>query len=342
VSAVGIPCSIIGFGAVGKLLYRVGKERRLPVEAPRVYARSARTEAYDGDQVAVRALDESAFERGGIILFAGTEGEKSASEVWAPVAIERGGWVIDNSATFRMREDVPLVVPEVNPHHITASTRLIANPNCSTIQMVAALAPLHRAVGIRRVVVSTYQSVSGSGAYGMDVLAKEAASALAGAPMRVEDSPFSAQIAFNCVPFISSVDETGYTGEEQKMVKETRKILDAPAMRVSATTVRVGTRIGHAECVNVELEAPLSAAEARRLLAETPGIVVVDEPELFRAPTPLDVEGRDEVFVGRIRQDTSVEHGLDLWIVADNLRKGAATNAVQIAELLIERGYLTA
>jgi aspartate-semialdehyde dehydrogenase len=338
---MSIPCSIIGFGAVGKLLYKVAKERSLPVEKPRVYARSARTEAYDGDQVQVLALDDSAFTRGGIVLFAGTEGEKGASEVWAPVALEHGCWAIDNSATFRMREDVPLVVPEVNPHHVTESTRLIANPNCSTIQMVVALAPIHRKVGIRRVVVSTYQSVSGSGAYGIDVLAKEAADALAGHPGRVGDSPFSAQIAFNCIPFISAADETGYTGEEQKMILETRKILDAPALRVSATTVRVGTKIGHAECVNLELDGALSADECRALLAGSPGVVVVDEPVALRAPTPLDAEGRDETFVGRIRRDTSLDNGLDMWVVADNLRKGAATNAVQIAELLIERGYVS-
>ncbi len=339
---MGVPCSIVGFGAVGKLLYKVAKERRLQVEKPRVYARSERTEQYDGDAVHVRALDESAFTEGGIVLFAGTEGEKGASEVWAPVALEHGCWAIDNSATFRMEPTVPLVVPEVNPHHITESTRLIANPNCSTIQMVVALAPIHRAVGIRRVVVSTYQSVSGSGAYAMEVLAKEAEATLAGNPGRVEDSPFCAQIAFNCIPFISGVDETGYSGEELKMVHETRKILDAPALRVSATTVRVGTKIGHAECVNLELDGPLSADEARSLLGAAPGVVVEDDPAAFRAPTPLAAEDRDETFVGRIRRDPSLEHGLDLWVVADNLRKGAATNAVQIAELLIERGYLNA
>jgi aspartate-semialdehyde dehydrogenase len=339
---MGVPCSIVGFGAVGKLLYKVVRERKLPVDQPRVYARSERVEQYDGDAVAVRVLDESAFTKGGLVLFAGTEGEKSASEVWAPFALEHGCWSIDNSATFRMRPDVPLVVPEVNAHHLTESTRLIANPNCSTIQMVHALAPIQRAVGIRRIVVSTYQSVSGAGAPAMDVLRREAEATLRGEPGKDADSTFAAQIAFNCVPFIASVNETGYTSEELKMVHETRKILDAPDLRVSATTVRVGTKIGHAECVNLELDGPLSVDECRRLLAEFPGIVVLDEPEAGVAPTPLQAEGRDETFVGRIRRDTSLENGLDLWIVADNLRKGAATNAVQIAEVLLERGYLSA
>lgn len=338
---MAIPCSIIGFGAVGKLLWKVTKERGLAVETPRVYARSERVAELDGDRVHVRAMDESAFTEGGIVLFAGTEGEKGASEVWARFAVEHGCWAIDNAATFRMEPDVPLVVPEVNPHHITPETRLIANPNCSTIQMVHALAPIHRAAGIKRIVVSTYQSVSGAGAHAMEVLDQEARASLAGTPGKLDDSPFAGQIAFNCIPFIAGPDETGYTSEEWKMVRETRKILDAPDLPVTATTVRVGTLVGHAECVNVELLSPLSPEEARELLRAFPGIVVLDDPGALRAPTPLDAAGKDETFVGRIRRDPSVENGLDLWIVADNLRKGAATNAVQIAELLIARGWLS-
>ncbi len=337
---MSLPCSIIGFGAVGKTLYRVVRERKLPVSELRVYARSARTEVLDGETVEVLPLDESAFTPGGVALFAGTEGLGNVSEVWAPKAVEAGCTVIDNSSTFRMVPEVPLVVPEVNPHHLSPDKRLIANPNCSTIQMVVALAPLHRAVGVKRVVVSTYQSVSGAGAYGMEVLEREARLALDGAPARIEDSPFVNPIAFNCIPWIGTADDTGYTGEERKMMDETRKILDDDAIAVSATTVRVGVSVSHAECVNVELRAPLSAEEARRLLEEAPGVVVVDDPAESRAPTPLDCADRDEVFVGRIRRDLSVPAGLDLWVVADNVRKGAATNAVQIAEALIERGML--
>lgn len=334
---MAVPCTIVGFGAVGRLLYRLVKERRLPVEAPRVFARTARTQVVDGEEVRVETLTEDAFPAGGIALFAGSEGEGNVSEIWGRRAAERGCFVIDNSSTFRMDPDVPLVVPEVNADALTPASRLIANPNCSTIQMVVAIAPIHRAAGIDRIVVSTYQATSGAGGYAAEIMWQEARAALEGEGGKHPESPFATQIAFNCVPLIGDPDETGYTSEERKMIHETRKILEDATIAVSATTVRVSVEVGHAEAVNLALRNPLPVEEARDLLASSPGIVVVDEPAV---PTPLDCAGRDEVFVGRLRQDTSVENGLDLWVVADNLRKGAATNAVQIAQLLFARGYL--
>jgi len=337
-----VPCSIVGFGAVGKLLYKVVRERGLPVERPCVFARSARAVDMGGERVEVKPLDDDSFRSGGIVFFAGSEGVGNVSEVWGPKAVELGCVVIDNSSTFRMDPNVPLVVPEVNADALTRDTRFIANPNCSTIQMVVAIAPIHRAVGIKRIVVATYQSTSGAGQRAMEVLVEEAQAALAGNPHRLGDSPFAARIAFNCVPLIGDVDSTGYTGEEKKMVDETRKILGDQSIRISATTVRVGVEIGHAECVNLELGGPLAPEEARELLRSAPGIIVMDDPERpSDVPTPILSAGRDEVFVGRIRKDTSVENGLDLWVVADNLRKGAATNAVQIAEEMIARGYVS-
>ena len=338
-----VPCSIVGFGAVGKLLYKVVRDRGLPVERPRVFARTARAVDFDGERVELRPLEEDSFRGGGVVLFAGSEGVGNVSELWGPKAVEQGCVVIDNSSTFRMDPDVPLVVPEVNADALGPDTKLVANPNCSTIQMVVAIAPIHRAVGIKRIVVATYQSTSGAGQRAMEVLVEEAQAALAGNPHRLADSPFAARIAFNCVPLIGDVDAaTGYTGEEKKMANETRKILGDQSIRVSATTVRVGVEIGHAECVNLELGGPLTPEEARSILRSAPGVIVMDDPERpTEVPTPIMSAGRDEVFVGRIREDTSVEHGLDLWIVADNLRKGAATNAVQIAEEMIARGHVS-
>lgn len=340
---MSIPCTIVGFGAVGKLLYRIVNERKLPVDTPRVFARTARTESLDGQEIAVETLSEDAFPAGGVALFAGSEGVGSVSEVWGRKAAERGCVVIDNSSTFRMDPDVPLVVPEVNADALTADTKLIANPNCSTTQMVVAIAPIHRAAGIERIVVSTYQSTSGAGGYAADIMREEARSALAGEAGKHPESPFAKQIAFNCVPLIGDPDATGYTSEERKMIYETRKILGDDSIAVAPTTVRVSVEVGHAETVNLQLRKPLTAQQARELLAQAPGVVLVDDPANPAAsPTPLDSAGRDEVFVGRVRHDTSVANGLDLWVVADNLRKGAATNAVQIAEVLFEKGYLGA
>jgi aspartate-semialdehyde dehydrogenase len=246
------------------------------------------------------------------------------------VAVEHGATVIDNSYAFRMEPGIPLVVPEVNAERLDGSPKLIANPNCSTIQLVLVLAPLARHVGLERVVVSTYQSVSGTG---LDALAELEAQVEGGARgQEPKPSVYPHPIAFNCVPQVDDFVEGGYTREERKLVNETRKILELPALRLTATTVRVPVRVAHSEAVNVSLSRSVSAEEARRWLAEAPGVVVMDDPQRFSYPTPRQAAGRDEAFVGRIRVDESQPAGLDLWISCDNLRKGAALNAVQIAE----------
>jgi aspartate-semialdehyde dehydrogenase len=249
------------------------------------------------------------------------------SRRFGPVAARAGAVVIDNSSAFRMEPDVPLVVPEVNPHAAARHHGIIANPNCSTIQMVVVLKPLHDAFGIKRVVVSTYQSVTGAGKKGSDQLEDE----VAGRPLRKRAFPHP--IAFNILPHIDVFGEDGYTKEEIKMVRETVKIMEAD-IPVTATTVRVPVRGGHSEAVNIEFHRAADPAAVRELLAHAPGVIVEDLPSENRYPMPLDAHHRDEVFVGRIRRDTTVPHGINLWIVADNVRKGAATNAVQIAELL--------
>jgi aspartate-semialdehyde dehydrogenase len=243
--------------------------------------------------------------------------------------------VVDNTSQFRMEPDVPLVVPEVNANAISGYTKrsIIANPNCSTIQMVVALKPIHDAARIKRVVVSTYQSVSGAGRKAMEELSQQVGALFSGKDLKKEKFPH--QIAFNCIPHIDVFMEGGYTKEEWKMINETRKVLGEPSLPVTATTVRVPVFCGHSESINVETVVKLSAAEARKILREAPGVVVADEPENNVYPMAIDATGKDATFVGRIREDDSVPNGLNLWVVADNLRKGAALNAVQIAEILI-------
>jgi aspartate-semialdehyde dehydrogenase len=261
---------------------------------------------------------------------------KSMSREFAPRAAAAGAVVVDNSNAFRMDPDVPLVVPEVNAHAIKTHKGIIANPNCSTIQMVVALKPLHDAAGIKRIVVTTFQAVSGTGRDAMDELASLSRAHLDGAEVKPEVYPF--QIAFNCLPEIpnrKAFEPNGYTEEEMKMVHETRKIMEAPGIAVTATCVRVPVFIGHSEAVNIETERKLTAAEARELLSKAPGVEVVDDPRGGVFPMPIDCAGSDSTYVGRIREDESIANGLNLWVVSDNLRKGAATNAVQIAEHLI-------
>ncbi len=326
-------------GAVGSEMLRILEERDFPVAEvrPLASARSAGTTVrFRGDEVKVRELTPESF--GGIDIALFSAGG-SVSARFAPAAVEAGAVVVDNTSHFRMEPDVPLVVPEVNPHAIAGYRErgIIANPNCSTIQMVVVLKPLHDAARIRRVVVSTYQAVSGTGKRAIEELERQTRELLNFRQPTREVYPHT--IAFNCLPHIDVFLDNGYTKEEMKMVNETRKILEDPSVRVTATTVRVPVFYGHSEAVNVELERPLTAAEARSLLERAPGVVVVDEPEEARYPLAQDAAGKDPVFVGRIRQDTSVDHGLDLWVVADNVRKGAALNAVQIAEILV-REYL--
>jgi aspartate-semialdehyde dehydrogenase len=325
-------------GVVGGTVRRILEERDFPVAELRLLAsaRSAgRTLPFKGAEVQVRELDPGSF--GGIDLVFFAAGG-SVSTAFVPQAVEAGATVIDKSSVFRMDPTVPLVVPEVNADALAANTGVIATPNCSTIQMVVALKPIYDAAGIKRVVVSTYQAVSGSGQGGIAALDAQARQWAAGEPVRPQFYPY--QIAFNALPHIDSFLPSGATKEEQKMVDETVKIFADPELKVTATCVRVPVFGAHSEAVNVETRTKLSAAEARELLAAAPGVQVVDDPAELRYPLPLDAEGEDPVYVGRIREDVTVDNGLDLWVVSDNLRKGAALNAVQIAEELVRRGLL--
>ncbi len=331
---------VVGIGLVGTRILQVLRERHFPVKSIKVLARSARTETIDGVDYEVVPASAEAFAGADFALFAGTEGAKGASQLYGWEAVKRGCIVIDNGDDFRMDDRVPLVVPEVNPEALRAHQGLIAVPNCSTVQMVAALAPLHRAARVRRVVVTTFQAVSGTGSAAVTELERQVADVPAGRPANPQQYPH--QIFGNVIPQISTLKDIypGYYGEEIKMIRETRKILSAPEIAVSATCVRVPVYFGHSEAINVETEKKLTADQARQLLAAAPGIVVVDDPARSRYPMPLDAAGRDEVFVGRIREDSCHANTLDLWCVADNIRKGAATNAIQIAEKMIEMGLV--
>jgi aspartate-semialdehyde dehydrogenase len=327
-------------GAVGREMLKVLEERRFPVERllPLASARSAGREVpFAGQNLTVKELTADSFDGVRLALFSAGG---SVSLKHAPVAVQAGAIVVDNTSAFRMDPDVPLVVPEVNPEEVRRSTRgIIANPNCSTIQLVVALEPLRRAAGIRRIVVSTYQATAGAGMRAMEELKTQARRWAAGEPLPPPEV-FPHTILFDCLPHIGGFCESGYTVEEEKLINETRKIFGEPDLRVTATTVRVPVMVGHSESVNVELERGLSAREARRLLEQAPGVRVVDDPASRTYPLARCAEGTDAVYVGRIREDRSVPHGLNLWVVSDNLRKGAALNAVQIAELLAERGLL--
>lgn len=322
-------------GAVGEQMREVLEERKFPVGDLHLLAseRSAgQFLEFYGRQHRVGLLTENSFEDIDIALFSAGG---SVSAKYAPAAVSAGAVVVDNTSCFRMAADVPLVVPEVNASAIGdyKSRRIIANPNCSTIQMVVALKPIHDAARIKRVVVSTYQSVSGAGRQAMEELSQQVAALYNG--KEVEKKKFPHQIAFNCIPHIDVFMDDGYTKEEWKMIHETRKILGEPALPVTATTVRVPVFFSHSESVNVETEKKLTAAEVKALLRQAPGIIVADEPENNLYPLALDATGKDATYVGRIREDHSVQNGINLWVVSDNLRKGAALNAVQIAEILI-------
>ncbi len=327
-------------GAVGGEMLKILAERRFPAARiiPLASARSAGQTVRCGDQeLTVEELTARSFDGIHLALFSAGG---SVSRDFAPLAATAGALVVDNTSHFRMEPDVPLVVPEVNPHHLKEiPRRIIANPNCSTIQMVMALEPLHRAAGLRRVVVSTYQAVSGAGRRAMEELAAQARAWCAGDPPP-DPQAFTHPILFECLPQIATFLEDGGTVEEQKMIDETRKIFDLPDLGVTATTVRVPVMVGHSEAINVELERPLSAHQARELLQDSPGIAVVDSPADSAYPLARQAAGTDPVYVGRIREDPSVPHGLNLWVVADNLRKGAALNTVQIAELAAAQGIL--
>jgi aspartate-semialdehyde dehydrogenase len=326
-------------GAVGEQLREVLEERQFPVGELRLLA-SVRSAGqflpFQGRQIRVDILQEDSFDDIDIGLFSAGG---SVSAKFAPIAVAAGAVVVDNTAHFRMEPDIPLVVPEVNVNEIGKykARGIIANPNCSTIQLVVALKPIHDAARIKRVVVSTYQSVSGAGRRAMEELSQQVAALFNG--KEIEKEKFPHQIAFNCIPHIDVFMDGGYTKEEWKMINETRKILDEPNLPVTATTVRVPVFCSHSESVNVETVVKLSAAETKQILREAPGIILADVPEENIYPMAIEAVGKDATYVGRIREDNSVVNGLNLWVVADNLRKGAALNAVQIAEILI-RDYI--
>lgn len=332
--------AVVGAGLVGEEMVKVLRQRNFPMSDLMVLARSSRKQLIDGVEMEVREATAEAFDGVDIAFFAGTEGAKGASQVFGWEAVSRGAFVVDNGDDFRMDPRVPLVVPEVNPDAIKPEHRFIANPNCSTIQMVHALAPLHKIARLRRIVVSTYQSVSGTGSAAIRELQQQIEDYVAGRELRWEQYPY--QIFANLIPQISSLKEEfpGYYGEEIKMIKETRKIFGIPDLAVSATCVRVPVFRGHAESVNAEFYEPITLDKAREALSSFPGIEVVDNPAASEYPMPLFAAHKDPTFVGRIRQDPSNPNTLDMWIVADNIRKGAALNAVQIAELAIERGFV--
>lgn len=322
-------------GAVGQEMVNVLEQRNFPVEELSLFAseRSAgKSMEYKGKQITVQELTKDSFAGIEIALFSAGA---SVSREFAPAAVKAGTIVVDNSSAFRMNDEVPLVVPEVNPHDISWHKGIIANPNCSTIQMVVALKPLHDLAKIKRIVVSTYQSVSGTGTKAMQELGDQTKMMFNFQQQKIKPQVYHHRIAFNCLPHIDVFLENGYTKEEMKMVNETQKIMGDKSIAVTATTVRVPVFISHAESVNIETERFISPEEAREALSSFPGVKVVDDPAKNIYPLQSDSAGKDEVFVGRIRRDFSVPHGLNLWIVADNLRKGAALNAVQIAEKLI-------
>ena len=325
-------------GVVGGTVRDILEERDFPVGELRPLA-SARSRGatvdFRGASLAVGELAPGAFAGVDLAFFAAGG---AVSKEYVPQAVAAGAVVIDKSSAFRADPGVPLVVPEVNAAHLASHKGVIATPNCSTIQMVVALKPLHDAAGVERVVVSTYQSVSGSGKRGVDDLERQARAWATGAKPELAFYPH--RIAFNLLPHIDSFLSDGSTKEEQKMVDETVKIFADPQIKVTATCVRVPVFGAHAESLNVQTREPLGAAAARELLAAAPGVEVVDDPGHGRYPTPLDAEGKDPVYVGRIRDDATAPNCINFWVVADNLRKGAALNAVQIAEALVSRGLL--
>jgi aspartate-semialdehyde dehydrogenase len=337
----GFRVAVVGAtGNVGREMLNILAEREFPVSEVSAIAsrRSQGLEISFGDTILkCKDMEQFDFSKVDICLMsAGSE----VSKEWSPRIGKLGAVVIDNSSCWRYDMDVPLIVPEVNPDAIAGYKKknIIANPNCSTAQMVVALKPLHDRAKIKRVVVSTYQSVSGAGKEGMDELMSQTKSKFVPGT-DVAPKKFTKQIAFNVIPHIDVFMEDGYTKEEWKMMAETKKILD-PKIKVTATCVRVPVFVGHSESLNIEFENPISADEAREILRDAPGVLLIDKPEPGGYVTPVECVGDDATFVSRIREDSTVENGLVMWVVSDNLRKGAALNAIQIAELMIERGLL--
>ncbi len=323
-------------GEVGKTMREILEERNFPVENIKLLAseRSAgKVVEFQGKKVKVEKLTKESFEGVEIALFSAGG---AISKEFAPIAAEYGTVVIDNSSAWRMEPDIPLVVPEVNPEDVAMykNRNIIANPNCSTIQMVVPLKPIHEKAKIKRIVVSTYQAVSGSGHKAIEELASQTMAIFN--QKEVEKKVYPHQIAFNCLPHIDVFLDNGYTKEEMKMVNETKKIMNDNSIEVTATTVRVPVFYSHSESVNIETEKKLTANEVKEMMKEAEGVVLVDDVKNNVYPLAIDAAGQDPVYVGRIREDFSVENGINMWVVADNVRKGAALNAVQIAEVLIK------
>jgi aspartate-semialdehyde dehydrogenase len=342
----GYRVAVVGAtGQVGTLMLRLLREREFPAReivafaSQRSVGRTLENAGKDDVDLVVQGLDEDSIQGFDIALF--SAGGSTSGE-WAPRLAQAGAVVIDNSSRWRMQDDVPLVVAEVNPDALAGHHGIIANPNCSTMQMVVALKPLHEAAGIERLVISTYQAVSGTGKAAVDELLDQSHALLHETDIQPPGA-YAHQIAFNALPHAGSfAPGEDHTDEERKLIDETRKILGDPAIRISATCVRVPVVNGHSEAVNVQTREELSPQRARELLAAAPGVTVLDDPGAALYPLAIDASGKDDVFVGRIRRDPGHERALDMWIVSDNLRKGAATNAVQLAELLDQRGLVRA
>jgi aspartate-semialdehyde dehydrogenase len=320
-------------GVVGEELRRILEQRDFPLSSLKLLAssRSAGKQLeFRGEKISVEELKPESFEGVDIVL---ASAGATISKQFAPEAVKRGAVVVDNTSAFRMEADVPLVVPEVNPHAIERHKGIIANPNCSTIQMVVVLKPLHDVAKIKRVVVSTYQAVSGTGLKAIAEMREQSRALLEGGEYPPKVYPH--QIAFNALPHIDVFLDNDYTKEEIKMVNETKKIMEDDSIKITATTVRVPVYRGHSESLNIEFESGLTAERAREILSGAPGVKVVDDPSKNLYPLATDCEGKDETFVGRIRADDTIPHGLNMWVVSDNLRKGAALNTIQIAERLI-------
>lgn len=325
-------------GAVGETMLKVLKERNFPVEKLKLFASyksKGRKYKFLNQDIFVEELTKDSFKDTEIALFSIGAG---LSKEFAPIAVENGATVIDNSSAFRMDKNVPLIIPEVNPEDVSWHNGIIANPNCSTLIMVVAINPIHKISRIKRIVTSTYQAVSGTGRKAIEELKKQSRAVLDGE--KVTSKVYPVQIAFNVLPHIEDFYDNGYTKEEMKMVHETHKIMGDNSIRITATTVRVPVFTSHSLSVNLELESKLTKEEVRDILSKAPGLKVMDDPENLIYPTTLNSSGNDLVYVGRIREDDSVENGLNLWIVSDQLRKGAATNAIQIAEILIEKNLV--
>ncbi len=325
-------------GAVGETMLKVLQERNFPVEKLKLFAScksKGKKYKFLNQDIFVEELTKDSFKDTEIALFSIGAG---LSKEFAPIAVENGAIVIDNSGAFRMDKNVPLIIPEVNPEYVSWHNGIIANPNCSTLIMVVAINPIHKVSKIKRIVTSTYQAVSGTGKNAIEELKNQSSAVLNS--KEVISQVYPVQIAFNILPHIEDFFEDGYTKEEMKMVHETHKIMGDNSIRITATTVRVPVFTSHSLSVNLELESKLTKEEVRDILSKAPGVKVMDDPENLIYPTTLNSSGNDFVYVGRIREDDSVENGLNLWIVSDQLRKGAATNAIQIAEILIEKNLV--